>query len=139
MDETLTIQQAFAAMVFFLEDYYQRTQSDEVAVLLGSLNMNLWADHMTGDPAAWDDWIASVQKVLLPDTPANRQRLQDLISYQENYQGTDTNGNQWYAQILPDGKQFWAKVRNGDLKYGGMRQTPQAFHPKKGLSSLPEP
>jgi hypothetical protein len=68
MQETLTIRQAFEAMVVFLEVYYERTHSDDIGALLGDLNTHLWADGITGDPAAWKDWLESVQKVLMSDT-----------------------------------------------------------------------
>ena len=87
--EGLTLQQAFAAMVLFLEDYYSRTQSDDIAALLSDLNTDIWADHTTGDPAAWEDWVACVHKILMPDTPENRQLLQDLVENLEHHQGTD--------------------------------------------------
>jgi hypothetical protein len=57
----LTEKQAFAAMVSFLDDYYQQTQADDIGALLGSLQ--LLSDGMPADPALWQDWLASVQKV----------------------------------------------------------------------------
>lgn len=61
MDE-LTTQQAFKAMVLFLESFYERTKSDDVGGLLGDLI--LLKDGTTADPAAWDDWMKCVKKVL---------------------------------------------------------------------------
>jgi hypothetical protein len=137
--ETLTIRQAFDAMVLFLERQYALDKSDEIGTLLSSLSLQVWADDMTADPAAWDDWMESVQKVLMPDTPENRRLLEMLVSHRENLLGTDMYGNQWYAEMLPDGRQVWAKVRNGEMKYGGIRRTPKSFDPKKGLSSPNDP
>jgi hypothetical protein len=57
----LTDKQAFAAMVSFLENYYQQTQADDIGALLGSLQ--LLSDGKPADPALWQDWLASVQKV----------------------------------------------------------------------------
>lgn len=135
--EHLTIYQAYLAMMNFLEGFYQRTGSDDVAVLLSG--MQFLSDKSTADPAAWDDWMESVQSVLMPDTLADRQRWQDLLSDPKNYQGTDSSGSQWYAQTLADGSQLWAKVWKGTFQYGGIRQTPRAFDPQTGLSSPENP
>lgn len=141
--ETLTIQQAYDAMICFLEHWSQLKPSDEIAVLLGGLHLN-WVDPSTGerwsgDPAFWDDWMRCVQSILYPDTPENRQRLEELISEPGNHLGKDSWGNDWYATILPDGKQLWATVRNGELQYGGLRQQPKSFNPSYGLSSPENP
>lgn len=60
--DKLTSQQAFKAMVLFLENLYERTKSDDVGGLLGDLI--LLNDDITADPAAWDDWMKCVNKVL---------------------------------------------------------------------------
>lgn len=58
---TLTTREAYAAMFAFLEEIYQRTDSDELGSLLGG--MTLLPDGGTADPAAWADWEAAVRKV----------------------------------------------------------------------------
>ncbi len=58
----LTIEQAFQAMVLFLESFYERTEADEVGALLGDLQ--ILEDGITADPAAWNDWLKSVEAVL---------------------------------------------------------------------------
>jgi hypothetical protein len=60
MTGALTNQQAFEAMVFFLEAYYARTKSDDVGGLLGDL-MRRKAGG-TADPASRADWLESVRK-----------------------------------------------------------------------------
>lgn len=60
--EKLTEKQAFKAMVLFLEGFYERTNSNDVGGLLGDLI--LLQDGSTADPAAWDDWMKCVHKVL---------------------------------------------------------------------------
>jgi hypothetical protein len=61
MVDTLTKQEAYAAMLAFLEDVFQRTESDDLGALLGG--MSLLKDGGTADPAAWADWEAAVRKV----------------------------------------------------------------------------
>jgi len=53
----LTKRQAFRAMVLFLHNFYNRTQSDDVGSLLGELMF--FEDGTTADPAAWQDWVES--------------------------------------------------------------------------------
>jgi hypothetical protein len=137
--ETLTIRQAFDAMFLFLEDYYERGHSDDIAVLLSGLNVHLWTDDSTADPAMWGDWMKSIQKIVMPETPENRQLLENLVTDPANYLGTDSYGNECYAQILSDGRQLWAEVRDGKVQYGGVRTTPRAFDPRTGLSSPNSP
>jgi len=56
---TLTDREAFLAMVAFLKVHYERTKSDDVGALLGSLS--LLSDGSPADPAAWVDWLKAVQ------------------------------------------------------------------------------
>ena len=60
--ENLTERQAFDAMVMFLEQFYERTDSDDVGGLLSDLMINV--DNQTADPAAWQDWLNCVQRVI---------------------------------------------------------------------------
>lgn len=57
---TLSEQEAFEAMYAFLAGMYERTQSDELGALLGSLS--LLPDRKPADPAMWTDWLKCVQK-----------------------------------------------------------------------------
>lgn len=141
--ETLTIRQAYEAMICFLGNWFQLTRSDEIAVVLGGLELN-WVDPSTGerwsgDPAFWGDWMRCVQNILYPDTPENRQRLEGLVSEPNNFLGRDSGGSDWYATTLPDGKQLWANVRSGEIKYGGIREKPKPFNPRTGLTSPDDP
>lgn len=54
----LTEKQAYAAMFHFLDELYQRTKSDYLAVLLGS--MSLLPDGGSADPAVDADWQKAV-------------------------------------------------------------------------------
>ncbi|MCW5736951.1 MAG: hypothetical protein KIS73_22690 [Enhydrobacter sp.] len=56
---TLNEDQAYAAMYHFLEDFYRRTNSDDVGSLLSS--MSLLADERPADPAIAKDWQRSVR------------------------------------------------------------------------------
>jgi len=61
-DSKLTIEQAFCAMFFFIENEYELTRSDDIGALLGSLDWTIWSDAGAADPAAWDDWLSAVEK-----------------------------------------------------------------------------
>jgi hypothetical protein len=52
---------AYRAMLRFLEDYFDRTRSDEIGILLGGLALN--QDGQPMDPACWHDWMVAVDKV----------------------------------------------------------------------------
>jgi hypothetical protein len=57
----LSPEQAFNAMFVFLDQYYERTgRSPELGALLGELQLN--RDGRPFDPAAWDDWLAAINK-----------------------------------------------------------------------------
>lgn len=62
----LTELEAFKAMVYFLEKYYQRTASDDIGSLLGDLQ--LLQDGGTADPAAWEDWILAINTAVKSKT-----------------------------------------------------------------------
>lgn len=136
--ETLTIQQAFEAMRGFLDNWYQLTKSDDLGTLLSGMQL-LWGiqgtnERWTFDPALWGDWMACVQSILYPDTSEHRQALQELVADQENFLGV-VQGDRWYARLLPDGRQLWAKMRSGEIRYGGIGEQPKAFRPGIGLFS----
>jgi len=54
--------QAYRAMFYFLEAYYERTGADDVGALLGS--MQLLEDGMPADSAIWSEWLLVTTKVL---------------------------------------------------------------------------
>lgn len=56
----MTNQEAYIAMIYFLEQFYERTGSDDVGGLLG--DMILTGNEETMDPALWDDWIHAIKK-----------------------------------------------------------------------------
>ncbi len=61
----ITIEQAYAATFFFLEQYLERGQSNEIAGLLSS--MQLVGTMKTADPAQWEEWMEALQRALQPD------------------------------------------------------------------------
>ncbi|WP_116135741.1 hypothetical protein [Trinickia diaoshuihuensis] len=63
MNDSLTLTEAFRAMLIFLDRYYERggAQSEDIAALLSGISQTLWADGSTNDPAQWRDWLEAVQ------------------------------------------------------------------------------
>jgi hypothetical protein len=55
-------QQGFRAMYAFLVEVYERTKSDDLGSLLGS--MSLLPDGRPADPAVWSDWQRCVQEAV---------------------------------------------------------------------------
>lgn len=64
------------------------------------------------------------------DTPENRKLLLETANNESNFLRTDEFGNKYYAQQTDDGKQIWARVKNGKITGGGINDTPQTFSPK---------
>lgn len=62
MNEKLSIRQAYAAMYWYLDRYYQHTRSDEIGGLLGS--MSLLQGGSPADPAIWPDWLKAVERAV---------------------------------------------------------------------------
>ena len=60
-EKLLTPIEAYRVMLAFLEGYYDRTQSDDVATLLGELALT--SDGRSMDPAAVDDWMNAVKEL----------------------------------------------------------------------------
>ena len=62
MNHKLTAFEAFKAMRKYLESYYERTSSDDIACILS--DTQFFSEGETADPAAWHDWIDAVEKTL---------------------------------------------------------------------------
>jgi hypothetical protein len=60
-DTRLSILEAYRTMLCFLEDYYNRTHSEEVGILLGGLSLNQDGEPM--DPGYLQEWMSAVEKV----------------------------------------------------------------------------
>jgi len=60
--KTMTEKQAYAAMYYFLDQYYQGTMSEDVGALLGA--MSLLADGEPADSAITSDWEDAVEFAL---------------------------------------------------------------------------
>jgi len=54
---------AYKAMIKFLDKYYKLTKSDDVGSLLGGMMFIGNSENMnTADPAAWNDWLESIEE-----------------------------------------------------------------------------
>lgn len=70
----------------------------------------------------------------LPDTPENRQLLEDVANDKDTVLGPDRFGNVWNGRIRPDGKQIWTTTRKGIIQNGGLNDVPRKYNPLTGLS-----
>lgn len=70
----------------------------------------------------------------LPDTPANRQAIVELVNDGVNKIGTDGRNLTWYAKMEPDGSQLWASVRSGVVQNCGKNDPPHEWDDETGLS-----
>lgn len=59
--ETLTVEQAYRAMLAFLEHEVELTESSDLADLL--VGYRLDSVGRMSDPAVWDEWLEAVARV----------------------------------------------------------------------------
>ena len=71
--KNITVLQAFEVMKVFLDGYYKRIHSDDIGSLLDELEF--LDDGGTADPAAWEYWGESVEKVLSPGYTPSKLEL----------------------------------------------------------------
>lgn len=62
MSESLTSAEALSVMQRFLEMYWDRGQSEEIAILLSALMVQ--SDGKCADPALSNDWDRCVQEIV---------------------------------------------------------------------------
>lgn len=80
-DNTITALNSFKAMICFLDDYYNKTLSDDIGSLLGDIQL-LEDGSNTWDPAAWNDWnLALEQKKLVSTMEGFNGIFNFLMSY----------------------------------------------------------
>ncbi len=70
-----------------------------------------------------------------PDTPENRELLEQLANDESKYVGTDAKGVRWYVQQNPDGSQLWVTVRDEIIQNGGLNPAPRSWDNETGLNT----
>lgn len=70
----------------------------------------------------------------LPDTPANRQLIVELVNDENNRLGIDHRGLVWYAKNDIDGSQLWASIYKGIVQNCGRNDPPRPWDDETGLS-----
>lgn len=63
-EKTLTLEQAYRAMYYFLENEFKFMSPNELDGLLSSMSWDITGGHGPGDPGAWEDWLAAVNEAL---------------------------------------------------------------------------
>lgn len=72
----------------------------------------------------------------LPNTKENQAIILKMVNTKENYIGNSKNEYaelEWYAQILDNGNQLWASVRNGRVENCGINKEARSFDKETGL------
>ena len=59
-DNILTVEQAYRAMLVFLEREVELTESSDLADLVSEYKLG--ADGHSRDPAIWEEWLEAVSK-----------------------------------------------------------------------------
>jgi hypothetical protein len=60
-DNTMTVEQAYRAMLVFLQREVELTESSDLADLVSEYKLG--ADGQTRDPALWEEWLEAVNSV----------------------------------------------------------------------------
>lgn len=68
--QMLSIEEAYRAMFCFLQEYYSRTESEEIGGMLGGLAIA--SDGKAMDEGMWQDWNEAVATALI-DPQSARQ------------------------------------------------------------------
>jgi len=59
-----------------------------------------------------------------------------LVSDSNNFDGTDSRGNDCYSKIIKGGKQLWAYVREVSIRDGGINNSIMEFNEVTGYSKM---
>lgn len=73
----ISVEQAFLSMFYFLDEYYNTHENDDLGALLGSLNPYLFSGDLPTDIATLSDWNECVLKA--------SQAKEDLLTDEEAY------------------------------------------------------
>jgi len=63
-DNTMTVEQAYRAMLAFLQREVELTESSDLADLVSEYRLG--ADGQPRDPTLWEEWLEAVNKVVEP-------------------------------------------------------------------------
>jgi hypothetical protein len=63
-DNTMTVEQAYRAMLAFLQREVELTESSDLADLVSEYRLG--ADGQPRDPTLWEEWLEAVNKVIEP-------------------------------------------------------------------------
>jgi hypothetical protein len=86
--------------------------------------------EITIDEDGVDHIVRDAEGHFREDTDVNRRLLIDTASKRTNFLGVDSVGNEWYAETLADGRQVWARVRDGKIVNGGINRIPRERLPR---------
>lgn len=108
MNNILTPLQAYKVMICFLDNYYNKTLSNDLGSLLGDLQLS--NDGTPFDPAAWHDWIKALgndQQITTMD--AFRAMINFLDDYSKRTSSLDI---QILINDIQQEKDSWIKCMN---------------------------
>jgi hypothetical protein len=64
--EKLDAMLAYRAMFRFLDNYWERgnRNDEQIAILLSSMDLEIFSGGMPADSAIWDDWLEAIEEVV---------------------------------------------------------------------------
>lgn len=79
----MNLKESYFFMYGFFSNYYFMTHHDEMGALLGEFT--ILEDGIPGDPAAWEDWSESVQKITKRKQITEDEALQAMLVLMKEY------------------------------------------------------
>jgi hypothetical protein len=67
------------------------------------------------------------------DTPQNRRIIVETYADKKNFIGTDKWGKEYFAKLLPDGRESWVRKRGDIYESAGINNIPKFFNPDHTL------
>ncbi len=61
---SVTILEAYNAMIKTIEEYNKFLQSDDINALLSGMSLTTFTDGGSADPAVWDDWENNIKEII---------------------------------------------------------------------------
>ena len=85
----MTYKQGYSTMFYLLSEYYfKNTNSSDLAVLLGSMNPEIFEDSKAVDFAYWEDWKRILKEKEIMESMSIDNLLDSIIAFLEFYQKT---------------------------------------------------
>lgn len=81
----ITIKEAYDAMFYFLDKYYDTKMIDDLGAMLGSMNPSLFCDDMPADMALWNKWVEISTNEMENEGLDSNKAFQAMVTFLNYY------------------------------------------------------